>query len=326
MDKKVRVISAPKEMVKKRQPEKRQPRSSDPSPQSREQPSPHQHHHEVQRRRELIEEERKKRLEEKRRKGPVKPGSRPKWGYKNMDNKRPVKNSEKDPFYETKKRESQMRRYQREQKLLAMVEANKEVIPKYYVPPPKSRDQSPYSDYEHDSIREVHVSRRSKSYSPNRTLIDERSDYLPLHTNDNVSVKSERRRRTSCSPSRDKSQSPPVRQSRARHKSPPIPAIKHRYEINQNYNGVSDSRKKGNKYDDGVPIDNTTKPGQFVPFTRTVDVLDPAKADEPLPLSREATQVANARKQYYESLHPEKFGNKQTIYQDTERAPFYTKV
>lgn len=321
--KKVRVISAPKEAKRTKKPQ----HVPHPPPSYREQSSPHEHHHEVRNKKELEEQKRKKKLEIQRRKGPVKPGSRPMWGYKNADNKKPQKQSEKDPFYEQKKRESEERRIKREQKLLAMVEANKPVIPDYYVPPPqrssrsrsRSRDRSPFSDIEMASPREVRLSRRSKSHSPHRQLLHGETDHFD--ENDNSS----KQRRQSRSPSQRRADSPSQesrtvenRPSRARNASPPVPALRHRNEAYQINDG--DGRgKTGGKYDDIDPMDAPIQNGEFVPFTRTIDILDPSKAEDPLPLSREATRVANARRAYFEGLHPEKFGNKQYVFQDKHR-------
>lgn len=323
--KKVRVISAPKEVMEKRgrklTREVRDPRKS---PSSRGSVSPHEHHHEIVDKKVKQEERRKKKLELQRRKGPVKPGSRPQWGYKNTDSVKPKKQSEKDPFYERKKLESEMRRQKREQKLLSMVEANKEVIPDYYVPPPRSRshsrDPSPFSDIEMASPRQVKPDRRSKSHSPNRYSLKNESQQLPVY--DDVVPKGR---------GRDQSQSPAKtdsvveselvsvdKGSHNRHKSPPVPALRHKQDHNQNMD-IHPRHRKGGRYGDVDPLDAPIQNGDFVPFTRTIEVLDPTKAEEPMPLSREATRVANARRAYYEGLHPEKFGNKQYVYVDKHR-------
>ncbi|KAL4226045.1 post-embryonic retina morphogenesis in camera-type eye [Mactra antiquata] len=322
--KKVRVISAPKEAVAKRT--KKPQHVPHPPPSYREQSSPHEHHHVVRNRKEIEEQKRKKKLELQRRKGPVKPGSRPMWGYKNADNKKPVKQSERDPFYEQRKQENEERRIKREQKLLAMVEANKPVIPDYYVPPAqrssrsrsRSRDRSPFSDIEMASPRQVQPGRRSKSHSPGR---DHHQHYHHHHGDGdyyNENDNSTKRRHQSRSPTHRNS--PHVertvenRPSRGKQSSPPVPALRHRNDAD----GES-KPKHGGKYDDVDPVEVPLQNGDFVPFTRTIDVLDPSKAEEPLPLSREATRVANARRAYFESLHPEKFGNKQYVFQDKHR-------
>ncbi|XP_060602947.1 trichohyalin-like isoform X3 [Ruditapes philippinarum] len=323
--KKVRVISAPKEAIERRSRPQKKPH---PPPSYREHSSPHEHHHEVKDKRDMEEDRRKKRLEVQRRKGPVKPGSRPMWGYKNPESKKPKKQSERDPFFEQKKRESEMRRLKREQKLLAMVEANKPVIPDYYVPPPKSsrsrsRDQSPFSDVEMASPRQVHPGRRTKSHSPNRLVLQGETDNYYGHEDhhgqgDQRDRRTDKRRNQSKSPTpRGRADSPPQERGKTRNTSPPVPALRHR---SDNQNTDTDSKnKKGGKYWDSDPLEAPIPDGDFIPFTRTIDVLDPTKAEEPVPLSREATRVANARRAYYEGLHPEKFGNRQYVFQDKHR-------
>lgn len=46
----------------------------------------------------------------------------------------------------------------------------------------------------------------------------------------------------------------------------------------------------------------------FVPFIRSVNVLDPAIAEEPLPVSREQSSVVRGRKAYTEGQQPAKYG------------------
>ena len=308
--KKVRVISAPK-IARGRKPI-RDVREPYP-PSQRGSVSPHDHHHEIVNQKQKEEIRRKKKIELQQRKGPVKPGSRPKWGFKNKESIKPKKQSEKDPFYERKKRESDMRRTKREQRLLAMVDANKAVIPDYYVPPPRSRsrsrDPSPFSDVEIASPRMVKQSRRSKSHSPHRH--QEQTNVLTVNHG----------RRAGASPVSTKAESIQEQQSimsrPSQNRSPPVPALKHR-QNNQNMDNMSSHRKQG-RYGDVDPLDIPIQNGDFVPFTRTIEVLDPTKAEEPLPLSREATRVANARRAYYEGLHPEKYGNKQYVYVDKHR-------
>lgn len=48
--------------------------------------------------------------------------------------------------------------------------------------------------------------------------------------------------------------------------------------------------------------------GEFVPFRRTDVVLSPSHAQEVAPISREPTQVAQAREAYYKSMQPAQYG------------------
>lgn len=317
--KKVRVISASKEALERRSQKYKEPRRP---PSYRNQPSPHEYHHKVRNKLDKEEDRKMKKLEVQRRKEPVELDSRPMWGYKKTHNKKPQKQSEKDPYFEQKKRISDARRDRRERQLLAMVEANKPVIPDYYIPKSsraRSRGVSPYSDVEMASPRGVHPGRRSKSHSPNRLVLQSDRDRSHLH-----SYGSDRQRyQNQSSPPRGRADLPTIHDRSVEHQpsitrnaSPPVPALKHKTVANQN----SDSRlRKGGKYGDVDPLDIPVQNGEFVPFTRTIDVLDPTKAEEPVPFSRETTDMANARRMYYEGLHPEKFGNRQYVFQDKHR-------
>ena len=319
--KKVRVISASKDVLEKhaRTKKSKEVKENEP-PTSRRDLSPHMHHHEHVNQQQKEMERKKKKLEEQRRKGPVKAGSRPQWNYKNSEYRKAAKQSERDPFYAQKKRESDYRRLKREQKLLAMVEANKAVIPDYVATTERARTHSPHSDYGGETPREIRLGRRSKSHSPKRPKLEAQEDYLPVHTDDLYSPY-ERTRAKSPVQEKSDSQSERVdnRQSRPRNRSPPIPAIKHRYEAHTDKANAERARKGISSYDDVDPLDIPIQNGDFVPFTRTIDVLDPAKAEEPLPLSREATRILNARKVYHGGLQPDKYGNKQNVFQDKQR-------
>lgn len=320
--KKVRVQSAPKEMLKKRISRPKESDENDP-PTPRRDMSPHMHYHEHVDQKQKEMERRKKKIEEEKRKGPVREGSRPKWNYKNTEYKKPTKQSEKDPFYIQKKRDSEFRRQRREQKLLAMVEANKAVIPDYSIPTRRSRTQSPQSDYGGETSREVRPGRRSKSHSPKRPKLDGQSDYISVN-NDNVYTAYERTRVKSPVQETHESHTDRTvtdnRASRSRVRSPPIPAIKHKSQAQGGIHAPVERPRKGvSSYSDIDPLDVPVQNGDFVPFTRTIDVLDPAKAGDPLPLSREATQIANARKVYHGGLQPDKYGNRQHVFRDKQR-------
>ncbi|CAD5113794.1 DgyrCDS2961 [Dimorphilus gyrociliatus] len=49
-------------------------------------------------------------------------------------------------------------------------------------------------------------------------------------------------------------------------------------------------------------------PNEFVPFIRSVNVLDPSVAEDPLPVSREQSSVVRGRKAYKEGQQPAKYG------------------
>ena len=67
--------------------------------------------------------------------------------------------------------------------------------------------------------------------------------------------------------------------------------------------------KKTNKYVDNIPLASPVPQNDFIPFTRTSDVLDPANADSPLPISREQSSVLRGRQSYWKGQQPANFGD-----------------
>ena len=49
--------------------------------------------------------------------------------------------------------------------------------------------------------------------------------------------------------------------------------------------------------------------GEYVPFIRSDQVLDPSHADDPMPASREATNIERGRKAYIRGQEPANYGN-----------------
>lgn len=257
------------------------------------------------------------------------------WNYQNKEHRRPIKQSEKDPFYRQKKKISEIRKEKREQELLNLVEINKPLIPTERYTPTHSRDPSPGGHTPRRSERQGQT-RRSKSHSPTNLSVDYGYE------------KYERTPRRNKSPSSHRSLSPPIPALRAgensnRQGSPPVPALRHRIDNNKNdFHGstqnvadpvlMSDritSERMGSdrrlmerqivKYSDIDPLEIPVGGGEFVPYTRTIEILDPADAGSPLPLSREATKIANARKEYLRGLKPGDLGRRVEPYQDKSR-------
>ncbi|XP_033746697.1 trichohyalin-like isoform X2 [Pecten maximus] len=231
---------------------------------------------------------------------------KPKWNFQNKRRKKPVKQSEKDLNFVEKRKQSEMRRLKREQELLNLVNMNRDRIP---TERPKgaacnSRGHSPVSDHEGHrsrSIERFNASRRSKSHSP-----------------ENISARRHQTYRTHSPNLTQRSSSPGqkvVESSRitARGRSPPVPAL--RYKKDNAYD-VQLAERSARKYADNDPLEIPLTDGNFVPFLRTVEVLDPARASSPLHISREPTAVVNARKAYIKSLKPGEYGRKADPYED----------
>eukprot|EP00105_Crassostrea_gigas_P041682 XP_019925830.1 PREDICTED: zinc finger CCCH domain-containing protein 13 isoform X13 [Crassostrea gigas] len=242
------------------------------------------------------------------------------WNYQNKALKKPIKQSERDPLYEKKKEESRIRRQHREQQLREMVEKNRDIIPteRHTRTPGHSRDHSPMSDggrTPRSTMKEysAYSVRRAKSHSPDRsesrtaTRTIERAE-SPINRKSPVSHHS-------------------ISPAPSGRRSPPIPALRYRgSDRNSNYLPIDyDPAGLGtrivSKYNDTDPLEIPVGNSQFVAYHRTVDILDPAKATSPMPLSREATQVANARKAYIKGMKPGNYGNRVDNYQDRMRMP-----
>ncbi|XP_071141203.1 golgin subfamily A member 6-like protein 22 isoform X4 [Mytilus edulis] len=232
------------------------------------------------------------------------------WNYQNPAHKHPKKQSEKDPI-QHKRQASEHRRRIREQELMAMVEMNKDRIPTERL----SRCGS-HSDGE-TTPRTDRLCHRHKSHSPvgqpevNRLVINRSRSRSPEQSN-----------RALVPYNRERSPSPSVSVVRTddrlkRAPSPPVPALKHKI----GGEGGLDHRGKQYKYGDTNPVTYELGDNDFVPFTRTVEILDPAQATNPLPLSRETTKLANARKAYIKGMKPGNYGNRVDVYEDRIRLP-----
>lgn len=232
------------------------------------------------------------------------------WNYPNKEHKRPVKQSERDLNWQ-RRQASEHRRRRREQELLDMVEKNKDRIPTERL----SRCGS-HSDGEL-TPRTDRLCRRNKSHSPeghdevNRLVINRSRSRSPEITGrELVPFNMERSPSPAMSYVRSEDQY-------SRVPSPPVPALKHRIDGE----GTSNLRGKHSKYADNNPLTAELGDSSFVPFTRTVEILDPAMATNPLPLSRETTHVANARKAYIKGMKPGNYGNRVDVYEDRIRLP-----
>ncbi|XP_060079427.1 trichohyalin-like [Ylistrum balloti] len=238
---------------------------------------------------------------------------RPKWNFQNKRRKKPVKQSEKDINFEEKRKQSEIRRLKREQELMNLVDMNRDRIPTEKPKGANSRGHSPVSDHEGHrsrSIERFNANRRSKSHSP-----------------ENVSARHQQTYRMN-SPNQTQRSSSPVpkvvgivdsNHNTARGRSPPVPAL--RYKKDNAYDVQIAERQTARKYTDRDPLDVPLTDGEFVPFLRTVEVLDPARAGSPLQISREATAVSNARKAYLKSMKPGDYGEKADPYEDRLKVP-----
>ncbi|CAI9737753.1 Hypothetical predicted protein [Octopus vulgaris] len=128
----------------------------------------------------------------------------------------------------------------------------------------------------------------------------------------------------------------PVRFSR-HHSSPPMPTSNRKLQTNKqntkmnsnveankyNYNDYKRVPQqpqpllKAKKYSDNSPLQGPVKEGDFVPFTRTSEVLDPASALSPLPISREQSAVLRGRDRYRKGNDPANCGSPASHFTDS---------
>ncbi|XP_069100936.1 coiled-coil domain-containing protein 66-like isoform X3 [Argopecten irradians] len=240
---------------------------------------------------------------------------KPKWNFQNKRRKKPVKQSEKDPYFAEKRKQSEIRRLKREQELLNLVNMNRDRIPTERPKGCSSRGHSPVSDHEGHrsrSIERLNASRRSKSHSP-----------------ENVSARRQQTYRAHSPNVTQRTSSPGAGQkvighiessyNTVRGRSPPVPAL--RIKKDNAYDVHLADKQSARKYGDSDPLDIPLTDGEFVPFMRTVEVLDPARAGSPLQISREPTAIINARKAYIKGLRPGDYGKKSEPYEDRLKIP-----
>ena len=235
-------------------------------------------------------------------KRPLKINERPAWGTKTT--KKVVKMSEKDPFYHQKKEEREIRKAKRERQLQYLQELNSQRIPSLSKSPGRGpRDPSPEAKQPAGHERGRKPANEKKEHITQPVKERESSpNILSLINNQDESGRSAKITGKT---------------------SPPIPSVRHRlqdtdrdaYHYANNYlrNSHADSR-----YGD-IAISGGMVDGDFLPFMRTTEILDPSKAEEPLAISRENSRMQRARQAYIDTHNPAKKGKQLDIYQDRER-------
>ncbi|XP_005100845.1 trichohyalin isoform X2 [Aplysia californica] len=246
--------------------------------------------------------------EPEERKRPVKLNERPAWNSNRK--KQVVKNSERDPFYQQKREEKEMRKAKRERQLQYLQELNKEKIPSLSKSPGRSRDVSPegakiVGERGRKPVRKVYGGNQGNQGEAQR---DSSPNILSL-------VNEKERNHRSKSP------------KTTGRSSPLIPTVRHRtsnirgddtdrdpYHYTNNYLRNSQTETKYGDIDFAPAVD-----GDLIPFMRTTEILDPSKADEPMAISRENSRMERARRAYMETHNPASKGKQLDVYQDRER-------
>lgn len=223
------------------------------------------------------------RMSKQRRRKPVPIAQRPKWGGKaQTQQKVPLKQSERDPFYEKKQKRAAVMKTERAAELRRQAEANQPRIPHHTTISSRARSRSPPSEQfmaealPPDSERSIASSPRSRHIST-------------------------------------------VNMSHFAG-SPPVPSIKHRIVSDDPYEAYQSTRVSSrvaadtqqssrlSRYVDSDPLQAPTQNGDFVPFVRSNIILDPAHATDPLPMSREPTRIQRGRVAYHQEHDPGRYG------------------
>ena len=256
---------------------------------------------------------------------------KPGWGYRNPEHKRPLKQSEKDLNFEQRRQ----KRLERQTALLDLADINTA-----HVQAVMAQKMSSYEDLTSrgNSDKKVKVSARHPSdpqsnapskrgRSPSKTQALDRGQgghRVPLER----SPMRQQNKESSRSPTASPAVSPSRNPVRTRQPSPPIPAIKRRLEsVLEDYSyhddhrhqtgGADSMRGATDRYRDVAPVVGSATEVQFVPFVRSSNVLNPAHAASPMPVSREPTEMVKARIGHQMELNPAKYGQPMENYSST---------
>ena len=236
--------------------------------------------------------------------------NRPKWGQ--TQKSKAVKNSDKDPTYQRNRRQREARRKERQEKLLAEADKYARYVPgdptaasraRSKSPPlnrtsPRSRSPPPGISRQTIGSRATQRTRSVRSVAPFPPVpaLRKPHDPAPEMESDlgNALDDSASQGRISQRSRVDNQET-----SRNRPNSPPIPTLKHRPQIDNdydvdaynydNFNTKDPSSERKDRVQSRGQLDVN---GQFVPFVRSTNVLDPAHAESPVPVSRENTAVS----------------------------------
>lgn len=236
------------------------------------------------------------------------PGKVPSWNYQNQQRKPAIRQSEKELLLEQKQQQSQERRAKRERQLHYLVELNKHITP--------SDKRSP----------------RDRSPGHHQEIEGEEKGHEPEHPRGR-----ELRRRSSPVSNTEVTHRPGSPASRtaksqpSRSRSPPVPAVRHKVGKNpaENFEADYNTSARSDKHhhiaepdlDDKGNILVPTRETDFIPIMRTADVLDPFRAEEPIPPSRENSHITRARQRYHKNLHPADYGGHLDMHSERQRHP-----
>ena len=288
---------------------------------------------------------------------------KPAWGYQNQKGKKMVKQSERDPWNAEKKRRTEAMKARRQKTLENIANQNAPQVAKKTTAAQRarsqSRDRAPVPsktilEEEFSEPSSLHVKSQNRLTGESKRPMNARSRSPGVPALQGFTAEDERESRldrqskASNKVASHRSKSPGSRlnhqTSGRRSSSPPIPAIKHRQaEYNaENYDNFSRAgasrndthRSQRTKYGDRDPVDAPVTDNDFVPFIRSTNILDPAHAESPIPVSREASAMQKARTAYIQEHEPATYGAEMENFEDVrvrsgvpqQQVPRYPKV
>ena len=239
--------------------------------------------------------------------------NRPKWGQGGTKKSKPLKNSDKDPSYQRNRKQREARRKERQERLLAQADKFAKYIPGDPTAASRARSRSPPLNRTSPTSRsppqgrsrqtlDSRATQRSRSVrsvapSPPVPALLKPYDPIPQMESDlGIDINEGASHSRMSQRSRTNNEEGAGRRAQ----SPPVPAIKHRSHVDNDYNVDAYNYDTLNAKNSSSNIERKDRVesrgqseinGQFVPFVRSTNVLDPAHAESPVPVSRENTAV-----------------------------------
>jgi hypothetical protein len=199
---------------------------------------------------------------------------RPKWGYKNLEGKKMVPNSQKDPFHKERQNIADERRQLQIDQLKALIELNNQKSQKRYSPMDGDDDDVDDENEEVINVRKHALSqsrqapeRRQQQQQQSSSSNTKQESIMNLLNNRNL------RNKPIYEEDNDNDNDDLYNKNRAKTNT--------QRRLKQSRQNDDDSGKNSNM--------------GFVPFMRTDEFLDPAHAASPVPASRESTATNRNR-------------------------------
>lgn len=204
---------------------------------------------------------------------------KPIWNYKNMQGKKAVPNSQKDPFYAERKAFIEERRRRRQEMLHQQVEKNEEKFKNYM----KDQQQQQQQNQMNDALS---VDDNMSEYSTSNRYANQRS----------MNNQQQQQQVSNRSESFKNQESILNLLNRNLAKNTIYEEDEDAYLRKKSFASNNRDRRAENNYSPEIMLDElSTSPRGFVPFMRTNEFLDPAHSDSPVPPSRESSAVKRSR-------------------------------